>query len=97
MFERTIACILNTKYVDKVGKYVVRLGFSGERAREEWVSEKQLAALEANFRCTPNAHSTDRAQVIGVWDDRGYYFYSKFKRQDFIEPEQYSLKDLQDD
>lgn len=95
--EIEIASVLGSKYVPKVGKYIVKLGFVGERAREFWMSGRQLANLENNFARTPHGHSTQRAQVIGVLSEKGYYMYSKLEETDFIEPEQLDLSDLNDD
>lgn len=96
MIERVIACVLADKWIPRVGKYVVKLGFDGEKAEEVWMTEKQLANLEANFASTPHGHSTDRCKVIGLWNDRGYYAYSRLEKVVFIEPPQYNLNDLKD-
>jgi len=94
--ERVIGCILSDRFVSKVGKYRVKLGFRDEKAEEVWMSEKQLIHLETLFNQTAHGHSTDRMQIIGVWDERGYYTWSRMEKRSFIEPEQYNLRDLED-
>ena len=96
MTECPIACILSSKWVPKVGKHIVQLGFDGEHARKVWMTEKQLSQLEAQFARTPRGHSTARAQVVGIWNDRGYYAYAKLEQTRFIPPIQYRLDDLED-
>lgn len=95
--ESDIECILDSRWVPKAGKYVVRLGFNGERAKDVWMTEKQLTQLEGVFRQTPHGYSTQRAQVIGIWNERGYYAYARIENTSFIPPDQYNLKDLEDD
>ena len=97
MSERTIACILSDRWVGKVGKYVVKLGFRDEKAEEVWMTERQLTQLEQLFEKTPHRHSTDRIHVIGIWNERGYYTYARLEKISFIEPVQYNLKDLEDE
>ena len=97
MTEWEISCILSSRWVPKVGKNLVKLGFIGERAKEVWMTEKQLTHLEALFARTAHGHSSSRMQVIGVFDDRGYYAWCKMEKQPFIAPIQYSLKDLKDE
>ena len=96
MTERDISCILSARWIPKVRKYVVKLGFRDERAEEVWMSEKQLAQIEAHFARTPKGYSSDRRRVIGCWNDRGYYAYAIFEQVSFIPPEQYDLNDLED-
>ena len=96
MFERDISCILSYKWVKKVGKYVVKLGFHGSKAEEVWMTEKQLSQIEALFVLTPHQFSTARRQVIGIWNDKGYYAYSRLEKKSFILPEEHNLDDLKD-
>lgn len=96
MAEWEIARIIASRYVAKVGKYVVKLGYTGRRATEVWMTEKQLTQLEACFARTPHDHSTERMQVLGIWDERGYYRYARVEETRFVEPPQYNLKDLED-
>lgn len=97
MIERDIACILSSKWAPKVCRHIVRLGFANEKAEEVWMTERQLSQLEAVFARTPKDHSSARLQVVGVWNDRGYYAYAKLEKTAFIPPPQYSLKDLEDE
>lgn len=97
MTEQPIACILSSRWVPKVGKHIVKLGFTGERAKDVWMTDKQLAQIEALFTRTPHGHSSDRLEVVGVWNDKGYYAYARLVRADFIPPVQYSLKDLKEE
>lgn len=96
MSERDIARIISSRWVPRIGKHVVKLGFVDERAEDVWMTDRQLAQLEMVFDRTPRRHSTARAQVVGIWDDRGYYAYARLDRQDFIPPVRYRLKDLED-
>lgn len=97
MLDREIACIIDSRYVPKVGKYIVKLGFVGEKAKDVWMTGKQYYQLERLFAGTQNGHSTQRLGVIGVWNDKGYYAWSRLEKTTFIEPEQYPLNDLRDD
>lgn len=97
MFERPIACVLDCRWIPKVRKYLVKLGFTGERAEEVWMTDRQVSLLDRDFSRTPNGHSTQRMTVIGRWDDGGRYMYSRFQRTEFVEPEQYNLSDLRED
>ena len=93
--EREIGSVISSRYVSKVGKYVVKLGYRGERSEDVWMTERQLTQLEEQFIWTPNGHSTDRVSVVGVW--RGmFYAYAKLVKRTFIEPEQQDLEDLND-
>lgn len=97
MIESEIESILGYTWVPKAGKYIVRLGHKGEPAEKAWMTEKQLGQLEAVFAKTPRGHSSSRLQVVGVYNDRGYYMYSRLEKQPFTEPVQYDLKDLVDE
>lgn len=97
MTEIEIGCILSTRWVPKVGKHVVKLGYRGERAETVWMTEKQLIQIESLFARTPHGHSSDRCRVIGVWNDRGYYAYSRLEKISFIQPEQHDLSDLKEE
>ena len=95
--EREIACILSSRWVPKVRKYVVKLAFRDERAEEVWMSERQLSQIENLFGRTPHGHSSSRLRVAGYWNDRGYYAYSRLIREPFQQPIQYRLDDLKED
>jgi hypothetical protein len=95
--ETPIARIIEYKWVNKVGKYIVKLGFIDERAKSVWMTRRQLAQLEAQFSRTPKGHSTQRCEVVGLWHDSGRYGYARLDRRDFIPPDQYNLADLRDD
>ena len=97
MKETPIARIIEYKWVNKVGKYIVKLGFIDERAKSVWMTRRQLAQLEAQFSRTPKGHSTQRGEVVGLWHDSGRYGYARLDRRDFIPPDQYNLADLRDD
>ena len=97
MTERIISTVLNCKYVGKVGKYVVKLAFPDEKAKEYWMSEKQLDRLLALFNRTPKGHSTGKIQIIGSFDDRGYYAYARHYIPPWEPPPDYDLEDLRDD
>lgn len=97
MTEREIGTILDWSYVPRFGRYVVKLGFRGEKAEEVWMSPLQLQQLQRVFDATPHGHSSDRLSVVGVWNERGYYAYARLERQTFQPPIQYRLNDLKDD
>lgn len=96
MDEREIACILSDRWIPKVCKYIVKLGFRDERSKEVWMTEKQLCQIENLFAKTPHGFSSSRLKVIGIWNDRGYYAYARLERKSFIIPIQYNLNDLED-
>lgn len=96
MTEREIATVLESRFVAKVGKYLVKLAFPEEKAEEAWMSARQLAILDRCFLATPHGHSTERIKVIGYWNDNGYYAYSRVEKTPFIEPMQYDLSDLKE-
>lgn len=91
-----IACILDSKWIPRAGKYRVKLGFAGSKAETVWMTERQLSQIERLFERTPHGYSTQRCQVVGIWNEKGYYAYARLEEQSFIEPPQYSLKDLED-
>lgn len=97
MTDQTIAYIVSTKWVPKIGKYIVKLGYQGEKAETVWMTERQLCQIESLFARTQHGHSCDRCRVIGVWNDRGYYAYARLEKTDFIAPVQYDLSDLRED
>ena len=98
MTERVIATILSARFVGKAGKYIVRLAFPDEKAEDVWMTARQASALEALLEQTPKGWSTRRRTVIGVWDDRGFYAYSRLVRDDSPHfPPDYNLTDLEDD
>lgn len=92
-----IASIISARWVPKVGKNIVKLGYDGGRAEDVWMTPKQMSQIERVFAQTPHGHSTQRAQVVGVWNERGYYAYAKLDKMDFIPPDQYDLSDLRED
>lgn len=94
--EKEIADVLSSEWIAKVGKYKVRLAFESEKSETVWMSERQLLGILRCFEQTPHDHSTRHTTVIGVWNERGYYAYSKVERQQFIPPVQYRLDDLED-
>ena len=96
-YKRVIATVLAYRWVEKVGKYRVKLGFVDEKSEEVWMTECQLDMLEHAFEGTPNGWSTDRRSVVGYWNERGYYAYSRLVKQNFIQPTQYDLSDLNDE
>ena len=49
MKEIPIARIIESKWVGKVGKYIVKLGFVDERAKSVWMTQRQLDQLESQF------------------------------------------------
>ena len=96
--EREIATILSSRYVAKAGRYRVRLAFRGDKAEEFWMSPKQLFQLEACFSNTPKGYSRSTGRVIGIWDGKGYYRYSRFEKPErvFYPPPAQDLSDLED-
>lgn len=96
MTERPIACIIDSRWISKVGKHIVKLGFDGEPAEEIWMTDRQLAQITCLFARTPNGHSSERLQIIGCWNDRGYYAYARLQRTSFIRPPQLRLDDLKE-
>lgn len=97
MTEREIDHIDAVRYVDKIGKYRVKLAFRDAHAKEVWMTERQLAQIERAFEITPKGYSTRRAWVTGVWNDKGYYAYAKAEKEPFIPPEEQDLRDLIDE
>lgn len=97
MFEMDVACILDEKYIPKVGKYIVRLGFVSEKAQDVWMTCRQRDQITSLFAGTKKGYSTNRLRVIGVWRSKGCYAYARIERTTFIAPEQLPLDDLRDD
>lgn len=96
MTEKVISCVLDVRFVQKVGKYVVKLAFPDERAKEYWLTEKQLSRLETAFDRTPHQHSTSKKQVIGYFNEKNYYCWCRFYVPPFEPPTQFDLRDLED-
>jgi hypothetical protein len=98
MIDHVITHIISSKFISNVGKYVVELGIRGEKKRKEWLTEKQMINLEICFDRTRNGRSDKEARVIGYWNDKGYYAYSRVEfGREFKVPPQYNLDDLKEE
>lgn len=95
--ERRISTILSARFIGKVGKYIVKLAFPDEKAKEYWLSEKQLDSLDRALSQTPHGYSTDKVQIMGVFNEKGYYQCCRVVRAPWQPPRQYDLSDLEDD
>lgn len=96
LVEREIATVLCSRFVGKVGKYVVKLAFPGAKAKEYWMSRKQLLSLLELFGKTPNGYSCVKCRVIGHFTQEGYYAFCSIKKHHFEPPVQHDLSDLID-
>lgn len=99
--RRIVSNILNIKWIDKVGKYVVDLAVLGESKKTVWLTERQLDNLKSCFAQTPKEYSTSRRTVYGHWNQQGFYAYTTVEDTRiphiFREPKQRDLSDLWED
>lgn len=92
--EYRVDHIISTRFVPKVGKHIVRL-VQEDGTKMVWMTERQLAQMEACFLKTPKGYSTKRKYVTAFYRN-GYYAFSRFTFVRFDEPPQYNLSDLED-
>lgn len=96
MTEKIVGTVLGYRYVPKVGKYIVKVSFVDEKAKELWMSERQLDSLLIALDKTPKGYSTGKVSVIAVFNDKGYYAYCKVEVAPWEPPPQYDLSCLED-
>lgn len=98
--EKRIFNIISRRYVPKVNKYVVELGFHREAKQTVWLTERQLEVLLYCFEQTKKGYFDKNKSVIGVWNEKGYFAYAKviehIQPKQFKEPRQHDLSDLQE-
>lgn len=96
--QKVIAHIVNGRYVWSVDKYIVKLAFFDEKAKEYLLTPRQYFQLLDNFERTPKEYSTKRHVVVGYFNQKGYFAFSLYKyrilNSEFKEPYQYDLSDL---
>lgn len=101
MEEKIITNIISTKYITKINKYLVEIGILNEPKMKVWLTNKQLINLKSNFYKTKNSYSNKHEIVTAVFNEQGYYAYSKFykikQKRLFNIPKEMDLSDLMDD
>lgn len=98
MTDRVITNIISSRYVPKIGRHIVELGIQDEEKEKAWLTERQLVNLELCFERTPKGYSSKKVRVIGYWNEKGYYAYSKVETgPEFNMPPQYNLDDLKEE
>lgn len=79
-------------------KYVVKLAFFDEKSKEYWLTPRQYFQLLENFERTPKEYSTKKEMVVGFFNQKGYFAFSRFEyrkpKHEFEEPYQYDLTHL---
>jgi hypothetical protein len=98
MEKKLLTNIISRKYVAKVNKHIVEIGIKDEPKATIWLTEKQMSNLLLCFEQVPKGYSTKDVSVIGFWNEKGYYAYSKVihhkKERYFKEPVQQDVSDL---
>lgn len=99
--KKILSNIISSNYITKFDRYVVELGIKGEPKKTAWLTEKQMINLQNCFNKTPKGYSTGNISIVGVFNEKGYYSYSKVveheKERYFTIPKQYDLNDLLDE
>lgn len=101
MEEKIITNIISIKYVEKINKYLVEIGILNEPKMKVWLTDKQMINLKNNFDMTRKSYSNKNEIVTAVFNEKGYYAYSKFykvkQKRLFKVPKEMDLSDLIDD
>ena len=100
MTERVITNIISpVNMFPKIGKgTLLSWGIQDEEKEKAWLTERQLVNLELCFERTPKGYSSKKVRVIGHWNEKGYYAYSKVETgPEFNMPPQYNLDDLKEE
>lgn len=99
--RKVIAHIVDSRYISNVDKYLVKLAFFDEKSKEYWLTPRQYFQLLENFDRTPKEYSTKKYSVVGYFNKKGYFVFSRFEyrkeQREFEEPHQYDLSNLQED
>lgn len=100
LIEKRLTNIISEKYIAKLHKYVVELGIDGESKQTIWLTEEQMINLHRCFYETPKGFSNKDVSVMGIWNECGYYVYSRVWHHEqpklFREPRQLDLADLKE-
>jgi preprotein translocase subunit SecA len=100
LMEKLITNIIKKQYIKKINRYIIELGIKDEAKRIIWLTEKQMINLKNCFNETKNGYSDKNISIIGIWNDKGYFSYSKIEHHKqeklFTLPKQYNLDDLID-
>lgn len=98
--EKTIFGIISHRYIRKYDKYRVELAFINEPKKTVWLTHNQFANMTFCFDMTRKGYSDKHVSVIGVWNDKGYYAYTKVIKhpqyKSFKQPYQYDLSNLEE-
>lgn len=99
--EKRIFDIISHRYIRKYDKYRVELAFTDEPKKTVWLTHRQFANLIYCFDMTRKGYSDKHVSVIGVWNENGYYAYTKVLKhpqyKQFKQPREYDLSDLEEE
>lgn len=98
MKEMLLTNIISKRYIEKVNKYVVEIGIKDKQKKSIWLTEKQMINLQNCFDQTPKGYSDKNISIIGVWNEKNYFAFSRIERHEkcrvFNTPVEQNVEDL---